>query len=305
MEAGRTAVLRVKRKRNAEPAEALVLACKRLRSGEVQSSAQETPEGPETAAESNVFRLVATVRSQEEPIQQLVRAALRPSRSSQLRIRRDLRASVREVRKEGRYRVVSNHRSSGTSSGLESQCVSEADGDAGFQLLDLVHEEGDPEAAATDCCRTSDPDVILCNSVELIRERLTISEDGPQVEPQKDPKHDDDYVYDIYSMEMAPLEWIEDILSVQPYSQEWELVNEDQQPEDTYEDDDDDDENSENNWRNEYPDEESSDEDSRGSNEYNSLSEEESSSRQLVWSKYPLDVQKEFGYDNPHDLDSD
>lgn len=64
MEAGRTAVLRVKRKRNAEPAEALVLACKRLRSGEVQSSAQETPEGPETAAESNVFRLVATVRSQ-------------------------------------------------------------------------------------------------------------------------------------------------------------------------------------------------------------------------------------------------
>lgn len=39
-------------------------------------------------------------------------------------------------------------------------------------------------------------------------------------------------------------------------------VNEDQQPEDTYEEEDD--ENSENNWRNEYPDEESSDEDSRG-----------------------------------------
>lgn len=33
--------------------------------------------------------------------------------------------------------------------------MSEADGDAGFQLLDLVHEEGDPEAAATDCCRVS------------------------------------------------------------------------------------------------------------------------------------------------------
>ncbi|EGW10092.1 Protein SLC7A6OS [Cricetulus griseus] len=104
---------------------------------------------------------------------------------------------------------------------------------------------------------------------------------------------------------MAPPGWIENILSVQPYSQEWELVNDDQQPEDTYEDEDD--ENSENNWRNEYPDEESSDEDedSRDSNEYNSLSEEERGSRQLMWSKYPLDVQKEFGYDNPHDLDSD
>ncbi|XP_032743487.1 probable RNA polymerase II nuclear localization protein SLC7A6OS [Rattus rattus] len=305
MEAGRTAVLRVKRKRNAEPAEALVLACKRLRSGEVESSAPETPEGQETAAERNVFQLVATVRSQEEPIQQLVRAALRPSRSSQLRIRRDLRASVREVRKEGRYKVVSSHRSSGTSNSLEPQCVSEAVRDGGFQLLDLVHEEEDPEAAATDCRKTSDPDVILCNSVELIRERLTVSEDGSQVEHQEEPKHSDDYVYDIYYMEMAPPGWIENILSVQPYSQEWELVNDDEQPEDIYEDEDD--ENSENNWRNEYPDEDSSDrdEDSRGSDEYNSLSDEERSCRRLVWSKYPLDVQKEFGYDSPHDLDSD
>lgn len=99
---------------------------------------------------------------QEEPIQQLVRAALRPSRNSQLRIRRDLRASVREVRKEGRYRIVSSHRSSGTSSSLEPPCVSEADGDAGFQLLDLVHEEGDPEAATTDCCKVSTP--CLCSA---------------------------------------------------------------------------------------------------------------------------------------------
>ncbi|XP_034378207.1 putative RNA polymerase II nuclear localization protein SLC7A6OS [Arvicanthis niloticus] len=305
MEAGRTAVLRVKRKRNAEPAEALVLACKRLRSDEVESSAQETPERQETAEERNVFQLVATVRSQEEPIQQLVRAALRPSRSSQLRILRDLRASVREVRKEGRYRVVSSHRSSGTSNSLEPTCVSEAVGDAGFELLDLVREEEDPEAAATDC-KTSDPDVILCNSVELIRERLTISEDASQVEHQEEPKHNDDYVYDIYYMEMASPGWIENILSVQPYNQEWELVNDGEQPEDIYEDEDD--ENSENNWRNEYPDEESSDrdEDSRGSDEYSSLSEEEERScRQLVWSKYPLDAQKEFGYDSSHDLDSD
>jgi hypothetical protein len=66
--------------------------------------------------------------------------------------------------------------------------------------------------------------VILCNSVELIRERLTVSEDGSQVNHQEDPKHNDDYVYDIYYMEMAPPGWIENIMSVQPYSQEWELV---------------------------------------------------------------------------------
>jgi|UniRef100_A0A250XYF8 hypothetical protein len=308
MEAGGLAVLRVKRKRSAEPAEALVLACKRLRSAEVESAAQKASEDLETAAENNVFQLVATVRSQEEPVQQLVRAAVRPSRDSQQRIRRDLHASAREVRKEGRYRVLSNRRSSGTSSSLESECAPrnpETARDASFQLLDLVHEEGDPEAAASDTRKPSDPDVILCNSVELIRERLTVSEDGPGVGQWEEQKHDD-YVYDIYYLEMATPGWIENILSVQPYSQEWELVNDDQQPEDIYEDEDD--ENSENNWRNEYPEEESSDghEDSRDSDEYNSLSEEErGSSRQQVWSKYALDVQKEFGYDNPHDLDSD
>lgn len=58
-------MLRVKRKRNAEPAEALVLACKRCRSDAVESAAQKTPlEGLERAAENNVFQLVATVRSQ-------------------------------------------------------------------------------------------------------------------------------------------------------------------------------------------------------------------------------------------------
>lgn len=246
-----------------------------------------------------------SVAPQEEPIQQLVRAALRPSRSSQLRIRRDLRASVREVRKEGRYRVVSSHRSSGTSDSLEPQCVSEAGRDADFQVLDLVHEEENPEAAATDCRKAFDPDVILCNSVELIREKLIVSEDGSQAEHQEEPEHSNDYVYDIYYTDMTPPWWIMDILNVQPYIQEWELVNDDEQPEDIYEDEDD--ENSENNWRNEYPDEESSDrdEDSRGSDEHNSLSEEERSCRRPVWSKYPLDVQKEFGYDSSHDLDSD
>lgn len=98
---------------------------------------------------------------QEEPVQPLLRAALRPSRGSQQRIRRDLRASAREIRQEGRYRVVSSLRSSSgiTSDDLESEDVRgnpEANGGAGFQLLDLVHEEGDPEvAAAAGSCKVS------------------------------------------------------------------------------------------------------------------------------------------------------
>nr|KAF6286407.1 solute carrier family 7 member 6 opposite strand [Myotis myotis] len=306
MEAGRTAILRVKRKRSEEPAEALVLACKRLRKDVVELAVQKTPpEGLEKAAEKNVFQLVATVCSQEDPVQPLLRA-LPPPWGTHQRIRHDLRASTRKIQQEGRYRVVSSRRPSDLLlDDLESEDAREnpeAGGDAGFQLLDLVHEEGDPEAAAT----ASDPDVILCNSVELIRERLTISEDGPSVGPREEQK--DDYVYDIYYLETATPGWIENILSVQPYSQEWELVNDGKQLEGVDEDEDEDDENSENNWRNEYPEEESSDgdEDSRGSDECNGLSEEErGNSRPQMWSKYPLDVQKEFGYDSTHDLDSD
>ncbi|KAK2085321.1 solute carrier 7, member 6 opposite strand [Saguinus oedipus] len=160
MEAGRTAVLR--------PAEALVLACKRLRSDAVESAAQKTPQGLDRAAENNVFQLVATVCSQvfsvvqlEEPVQPLLRAALRPSRDSQQRVRRSLRASAREIRQEGRYRVVSSRRTSGTtSSGQESEYTTEnpeVSEDSGFQLLDLVHEEGEPEAVAAASCKVSTP----------------------------------------------------------------------------------------------------------------------------------------------------
>ncbi|XP_016041313.1 probable RNA polymerase II nuclear localization protein SLC7A6OS [Erinaceus europaeus] len=302
MDAGRTAFLRVKRKRCEEPVEALVLACKRFRSNEEQSPASKDLE---VAAEKNVFQLVATVCSKEEPVQPLLRAARRPSQGSQQRILSALRASARNTRQKSRYRVVSSHRPLGaTAAGdLEPEA---APGDPGtaadnaFQLFELVREEEDPEAD-----KTSDPDVILCNSVELIRERLNVSEDRQRAEHQE--KHKDDYVYDIYYLEMTTPGWIENILSVQPYCQEWELVNDDQQPEDDIYDDEDD-ENNENNWRNEYPEEEQNSEDdiSRDS-EYSSFSEEEGgSSRRQRWSsKYPFDTQKEFDYDCPHDLDSD
>ncbi|CAK6436719.1 unnamed protein product [Pipistrellus nathusii] len=306
----RTAVLRVKRKRGEEPAEALVLACKRLRSDAVESEAQNTPpEVLEKAPEKNIFQLVATVCSQEEPVHPFLRVALPPPWGTHQRIRHDIRASTRKIQQEGRYRVVCSRRSVDIPlDDLEPEDVlgnPEADGEARFQLLDLVHEEGDPEAsaAAADSYKVADPDVILCNSVEMIRERLTISEDGPSAGQQKEQK--DDYVYDIYYLETATPGWIENIISVKPYSKEWELVNDEQQLEDIYEDEDD--ENSENNWRNEYPEEESNDgDDSRGSDEYHSLSEEErDDSRPQEGSKYPLDVQKEFGYDSPRDLDSD
>lgn len=68
--------------------------------------------------------------------------------------------------------------------------------------------------------KSADPDVILCNAVEMIRERLNVSEDHKKVEHREK----DEYVYDIYCMETAAPGWIQNILSVQPYREEYELV---------------------------------------------------------------------------------
>lgn len=62
--------------------------------------------------------------------------------------------------------------------------------------------------------------MILCNAVEMIRERLNVSEDGKEEHHEKE----DEYVYDIYYMETSAPGWIQNILSVQPYREEYELV---------------------------------------------------------------------------------
>ncbi|XP_074058139.1 putative RNA polymerase II nuclear localization protein SLC7A6OS isoform X2 [Macrotis lagotis] len=337
------AVLRVRRKRGADPAEALVLACKRLRSGAPEEGAAAAGPGP---VEENIFKLAATVCSQDEPVQKYVREAitrekatraLTPSLKSHQRIRQDLLTAKQLTRLDDRYRLVSKHRATcvegevalpamhaasrternkldsngtkkisqkgGSMTGLSSSSAEE------FQLFDIIHEdaaEKEPLSIPATPSEKSDPDVILCNSVKMIREQLAISKDGKGTEHRE---KEDDYVYDIYYMETSTPGWIESILSVQPYSQEWELVDDDHQAEKT-DDDDDEDENSENHWRNEYPDEEegSTDRDTtRGSDEeYDSFSDEESSViRPKKWNKYPYDVLKEFEYDSSQDLDSD
>uniref|UniRef100_A0A7M4FCS3 Probable RNA polymerase II nuclear localization protein SLC7A6OS n=1 Tax=Crocodylus porosus TaxID=8502 RepID=A0A7M4FCS3_CROPO len=265
----RGAVLRVKRKRGGpEPAEVLVLSSKRLR----------TEQGGDI--ERNLFTLVATVASQDEPVQKCVQEAitrdktahvLRPSLRSAQRIFQDMRSSKQVNRKENRYRLLTSHRpdfeketialdtndeelTKGERSDSEatkdaSQKESNTTDCGGFQLFDIVREEEDPSIVAAHTQKTDDPEVILCNAVEMIRERLTVSECDKREEYEKKEDH---YVYDIYYMETSTPGWIENILSVQPYKEEYELVA-DHISEEIY--DDEDDENDENNWRNDYPDE--------------------------------------------------
>ncbi|NXM70532.1 S7A6O protein, partial [Serilophus lunatus] len=316
--------LRVQRKRGGpEPAEALLLACKRRRAEPV---------------ERNLFKLVATVSSKNEPVQRYVKDAitrdrvaqsLRPSLGSTQRILQELRSSRQVKRKENRYRVVASHRPDcphtaaplhGEASDDGGTSDSEAKADASqeesgavdtsldccgkFQLFDIVQEEemvGDSGVTAANPQQKTDPDAILCNAVEMIRERLNVSEDG-----KKPCDKQDEYVYDIYYKETSAPDWIENILSVQPYREEYEWVNDDPVPEEVYEDEDD--ENDENNWRNDYPEEDEflPEEDGDGEKESEeSFSDEEQCYRRRTWDKYRQEVLQEFGYDGMEDLGFD
>ncbi|MEE6510669.1 hypothetical protein FKM82_030712 [Ascaphus truei] len=282
------AVLRVKRKRGAEPAEALILRCKKPRAepaeeaeaGAEQGEVRSEEQGEAGAEHTHVFRLTATVTSQNEPLQKYIqeaisrdRATRRPSLGSAQRIQQYLRASKEAKRQESRYRLITSYRpnceqgeGASPTTGQpacpdhepsvpgERAEVSAPESGGDFQLFDMVQEEA--EKATEELKKNHDPDTILCNSVRMIRERLAVSAAGPGTEHRESME---EYVYDIYYTESSAHGWIEDILSVQPYTQEQQLVDDDREPEETYEDEDD--ENEENNWRNEYPEEEDGDSD--------------------------------------------
>ncbi|XP_060110438.1 probable RNA polymerase II nuclear localization protein SLC7A6OS [Heteronotia binoei] len=325
----RAAVLRVKRKRGGSaPAEALVLACKRLRTESEVADATASGDG----VEKNLFKLVATVVSQDEPVQKYIQEAitkdkaaqrLRPSLGSTQRVTQDLRSSKQARRQESRYHLIASHRpnftdvksilpADGAESNESKQLAFEAKKDPSqeeshgpsgccdeFQLFDIIQEENvekDPGMPQ----KTDDPDVILCNAVEMIRERLTVTDSAKEAECGM---KEDDYVYDIYYMETVSPGWIENILSVQSYTQDYELVDEECLPEEVY--DDEDDENNENNWRNDYPDGDEFFEEDDSDREASGSSDEDSGYIRRTQEKYQADVLWESDYNGFQGLDSE
>nr|XP_056718495.1 probable RNA polymerase II nuclear localization protein SLC7A6OS [Euleptes europaea] len=326
----RAAVVRVKRKRGGSaPAEALLLACKRLR------TEPEVAGASGDGVEKNLFKLVATVASPDEPVQKYIQEAitkdkaaqrLRPSLGSTQRITQNLRSSKQARRQESRYRLIASHRpnftddrsalpADGAESNENKQLASEAKKDPSlegshgpsgcsgeFQLFDVVQEE-DEEKDPGIPQKTDDPEVILCNAVEMIREHLTVSDSTKEAECRM---KEEEYVYDIYYMEAASSGWIENILSVQPYKQEYELVDEELIPEEVY--DDEDDENNENNWRNDYPDEDEFAEEGEDNSdrETSGSSDEDSGYIRRTLGNYPGDVlPRLLDYDGIQEQDSE
>ncbi|KAA8596019.1 hypothetical protein FQN60_011310 [Etheostoma spectabile] len=328
-----TTILRVKRKRGTDPADALLLACKRIRPETSQGSGEPVPEPNEAEVENSVFKLVATVATQvrgplrddisfskcgltstqlaverhldDAPVQTQVRQALarprmahalRPSAATSQRIIGGLRSTKWSTRREERYRILSSHRT-----GLSSSAEQQTDH---TEAADGVEETGKEQDKCLGLCAiqtlSSDPEVILCNSTKMLRERLSITGDRLGEDHRE---QDDDYVYDLYYQEMVAPGWIQDILSVRAYTDEGELYS--YYIKEVYEDEDD--ENEEGNWRNDYPDE-GSDADSDREERYGGYWEEEHSYSQRSWGRYQREVLQELdcrGEDDNEDDDGD
>ncbi|CAN2389574.1 Solute carrier family 7 [Pristimantis euphronides] len=300
------AVLRVRRKRGAEPAGALLISCKRRR---VESEAVST----------QVFRLAATVTSQNEPVQKYVQDAIsrdratqqRPPIGSLQRIQKDLRARKDAKRQESRYRLVSSlrpkceeeadsksessqpaspaeeqqHEPGNAAASAKDEGSSTGERDETFQVLDMVQEEKE----AVDL-KPPEPDTVLCNSVRMIRERLTVSQEEQGSEHRENPE---EFVYDIYYAETSPHNWIQDLLSVQPYRCEQELMadGDGDEPDEVYEDEDD--ENEESNWRNDYPDEEDEESGDREERYMGYYEDSDEDTRGRAWEVYCEKAMKE------------
>ncbi|XP_012690157.1 probable RNA polymerase II nuclear localization protein SLC7A6OS [Clupea harengus] len=319
-----TTILRVKRKRGTDPADALLLACKRIRPESTTQPPGESVPEPDAKIENSVFKLVATVASQDAPVQPHVQVALarprvahalRPSVGSSKRITGDLRSAKWSTRREERYRILSSHRA-GLPTETQAPPSAEEARDADLetvqtevdsrlplgdvQVVDLIHEEEEHNKAPAKTVVT-DPEMILCNSVKMVREKLSVSGDGVGTEHRE---KEEDYVYDLYYQETVAAGWIQDILSVRPYEAEDELVPEVVVwEEEVYEDDDD--ENEEGNWRNEYPEEGDSDVGSDAEERFGGCWDEEHSYSRRTWERYQRELLKELGDDDEGDKDLD
>ncbi|KAJ3593539.1 hypothetical protein NHX12_005873 [Muraenolepis orangiensis] len=221
----------------------------------------------------------------------------------------DLRSAKWSTRQEERYRIVSSHRpglpaaEGRPSAGSVGPVGSVIDAPQGteqqekgwalgkVQVVDLLCEQAEDQGK-TGKTLSADPEVILCNNMKMLRERLSVSGDGPPGAQHR--QQDDDYVYDLYCQETSMPGWIQDILSVRAYADEGELVPDlVVHEEEVYEDEDD--ENEEGNWRNEYPDSDSDGDDSDREERFGGYWEEEHSYSRRSWEHYQSEVLRELG----------
>nr|CAB3266335.1 probable RNA polymerase II nuclear localization protein SLC7A6OS [Phallusia mammillata] len=280
-------VIRVKRKRHAEPVEALLLASKRIKQDEHFRG--NSGMADIIQIEENVFRFATTVglnAKMDEAVKNKVKDAIvLHSKLNSIYKTQPLTSHKRSVvgvpadhshqDECARYKLlrVSSRNPEFVSAHPKIKTSENKTTESPSQPCEAIHTDTrklstyftpilDVEEQETKKCNSSiKPEDILCNSVQMLREKLCLSE------PKRE---DDEFVYDLYYCQGTQPTWsVKDILYVQP-CRDLNLCYESHITKQTYYDEDED-SNDEDHWKNDYPD----DEDSIGEDEKRLFFDEE------------------------------
>jgi len=211
-------VVRVKRKRHADPPVALLLASKKIKNDEHFKG--KSGMADVIKIEENVFRFATTVASSgmDESVKDKVKSVMKEHKKTNsiyhlqpiAGIKRTFDARKLKPEHE-RYKLVRKEDELARKSTENSakvgrpvvcrarSCCDDKTVSCFSSVLDVVEKEA---------VSPSKPDDIICNSVKMFREKLCLPEPYAA---------NDEYVYDLYYCEQTQRDWnVKDILYVQP-----------------------------------------------------------------------------------------
>ncbi|KAI9286697.1 hypothetical protein BC943DRAFT_228785 [Umbelopsis sp. AD052] len=281
-------ILRIKRKRNEEPLEALLVQQEAERQNnrgqrKIRKNIETNDKVPvvprlfrlaETVGEQS-FKNINEARKLKERISRRIQPGSRPM-TPDVESRKEQRVEKQQVdARTARYRVIQQNRRKKEEPAGPPQVESAADKLSAdlFQLYDAVKEKDSNANILLE--DEAEDDLVMCNFISMVKEYLTVEERDEEAKKfSQTPVDDDDgYVYDVYyrddtavksafpSHNIGALIWADEQL---------ELMNDDSDDSDVG-DSEDEDSNAEDFYQNDYPEEE----------DYDDVLDEYASSEQL------------------------
>lgn len=254
------AIVRLKRRITDEPIEKILVSC--CKKQKCENGSEKQSENLEENITTQVLKFAGTVPDKNEEISKHIKNAIRKEKLAKeykRHINCDISAQNRVIKKissnKNRYNIVSQFRAKQldkideiadeeAEANKKDDKTKEAEGSEKSEKLFCLY---DMEQEYITQNQSPEEDIVTCNSVPMIKEKVTL----PMNEVDKT------YVYDLYYINQPHFNysWLENIPYVDVYKQDELFINDQySDSEDIYEDDDDD-SNDENNWRNDYPDE--------------------------------------------------
>ncbi|ELT89083.1 hypothetical protein CAPTEDRAFT_221578 [Capitella teleta] len=241
-------IVRLKRRRDEQPAENLLFSCKKRKTLEPLSCGIADVDD----TFKTLFKFAGTIDSKEDDLGSVVKKAISKEKLKQSykqahsqygayeegRVNSRSRKSKKDASTSARFKVVSDRRVGDWESldaSEEGAAAAAAAEEKGLFLWD-VEAEGTKAMKASE---EEEADVVTCNGVALTKSKVKAEE----------------YVYDLYYFNKPDFDFrlMENILAVEAFGGQM-LVNPGSDDDSDHYDDEDD-ENDECNWRNDYPDE--------------------------------------------------